>query len=228
MVPPPGRESVLIELHGGHPGTSRMKSLARGLVWWPGMDQEIENMVKQCSDCQQSRPSPPTAPLHPWCWPTRPWTRFHVDFAGPMEGKMFLIVIDAHSKWIEVFPIATATALTTIQRLRQLFAQFRIPESIVSDNGPQFAAAEFQEFCRLNGIRHIRVAPYQPSSNGLAERAVQVFKQGFRKSSMGTPSDRIARFLFQYRITPHTTTGLSPAEMLLGRNLRSRLDLSQI
>ena len=225
VVPPPGRESVLIELHGGHPGTSRMKSLARGLVWWPGMDQEIENMVKQCSDCQQSRPSPPTAPLHPWCWPTRPWTRLHVDFAGPMEGKMFLIVIDAHSKWIEVFPMATATALTTIQQLRQLFAQFGIPESIVSDNGPQFAAAEFQEFCRLNGIRHVRVAPYQPSSNGLAERAVQVFKQGFRKSSMGTPSDRIARFLFQYRITPHTTTGLSPAEMLLGRNLRSRLDL---
>ena len=61
-VPPPGQESVLIELHGGHPGTSRMKSLARGLVWWPGMDQEIENMVKQCSDCQQSRPSPPTVP----------------------------------------------------------------------------------------------------------------------------------------------------------------------
>ena len=120
---------------------------------------------------------------------------------------------------------STATALTTIQRLRQLFAQFGIPESIVSDNGTQFTAGEFQEFCRLNGIRHIRVAPYQPSSNGLAERAVQVFKQGFRKSSMGTPSNRIARFLFQYRITPHTTTGLSPAEMLLGRNLCSRLDL---
>ena len=70
MVPPLGQESVLIELHGGHPGTSRMKLLARGLVWWPGMDQEIENMVKQCSDCQLSKPSPPTAPLHPWCWPT--------------------------------------------------------------------------------------------------------------------------------------------------------------
>ena len=116
-VPPPDRESVLIELHGGHPGTSRMKSLARGLVWWPGMDLEIENMVKRCLDCQQSRPSPPTAPLHPWCWPTRPWTPLHVDFAGPMEGKMFLIVIDAHSKWIEVFPMVTATTLTTTQGL---------------------------------------------------------------------------------------------------------------
>ena len=121
--------------------------------------------------------------------------------------------------------MATVTALTTIQRLRQLFAQFGIPESIVLDNGLQFAAAEYEEFCRLNGIRHIRVAPYQPSSNGLAERAVQVLKQGFRKSSMGIQSDRIARFLFQYRIKPQTTTGLSPAEILLGRNLRSRLEL---
>ena len=98
-------------------------------------------------------------------------------------------VLDSHSKQIEVFPMATATALTTIQRLRQLFTQFGIPESIVSDNGLQFAAAKFQEFCRLNGIHHIRVAPHQPSSYGLAERAVQVFKQGFRKSSMCTPSD---------------------------------------
>ena len=68
---------------------------------------------------------------------------------------MFLIVIDAHSKWIEIFPMATATALTTIQRLRQLFAQFGISEFFVSDNGPQFAAAKFRQFCQLNGICHI-------------------------------------------------------------------------
>ena len=59
---------------------------------------------------------------------------------------MFLIVIDAHSKWIEAFPMATATALTTIQRLKQLFAKFGIPESIVLDNGLQFVSAEFQVF----------------------------------------------------------------------------------
>ena len=69
------------------------------------------------------------------------------------------------------------------------------------------------------------MAPYHPSSNGLAERAVEVFKQGMRKESNGTIGDRIARFLFQYRITPHTTTGLPPCEMLMGRKLRSRLDL---
>ena len=167
VVPPPGQECVLVELHGGHPGTSRMKSLARSLVWWPGLDKDIEQVVQSCHECQQERPSPPPAPLHPWSWPTRPWTQLHIDFAGPMEGKMFLVVIDAHSKWIEVIPMTTATAELTIQHLRQLFARFGIPESIVSDNGPQFAAEEFCQFCHLNGVKHLRVAPYHPSSNGM-------------------------------------------------------------
>lgn len=138
---------------------------------------------------------------------------------------MILVVIDAHSKWIEAFPMTTATACTTIQQLRKLFAQFGIPDTIVSDNGPQFSAMEFQEFCRLNGIRPTRVAPYHPSSNGLAERAVKIVKEGLKKQSSGTISDQIARMLFQYRITPHTTTGSAPAELLLGRKPRSRLDI---
>ena len=102
VIPPLAREHLLVELHGGHPGVSRMKSLARSLMWWPGMDHAIEDMVRHCSDCQRAQASPPSAPLHPWKWPTRPWARLHVDFAGPMDGRMYLIVVDAHSKWLEV------------------------------------------------------------------------------------------------------------------------------
>ena len=188
------------------------------------MDHEIEDMVRHCTECQRAQASPAAAPLHPWKWPTRPWARLHVDFAGPMDGRMYLIVVDAHSKWLEVLPMTTATALTTIQHLRTLFARFGVPESLVSDNGPQFTAEEFQLFCKQNGIRHIQVAPYHPASNGLAERAVQTFKRGIQKFKSGTVGDRIARFLMQYRVTPHMTTGSSPAELLLGRRLRTRLD----
>lgn len=224
VVPSKGREHVLSELHSGHPGISRMKSLARGLVWWPGIDREIEQMVKDCTRCQQSQPTPAPAPLHPWTWPTRPWARLHMDFAGPMDGRMFLVIADAHSKWLEVIPMTTATAQTTIQQLRAVFARFGIPESIVTDNGPQFRAEEFQQFCHQNGIRHIQVAPYHPASNGLAERAVKTFKQGIQKFTTGTLGDRIACFLLQYRVTPHTSTGVSPAQLLFGRRLRTRLD----
>ena len=224
VIPPKARQTVLVELHSGHPGVSRMKAFARGLVWWPGIDKDVEDTVRKCDQCQRDLPMPPSAPLRPWSWPTRPWSRLHIDYAGPMAGKMFLVVIDSHSKWIEVFPLSVASAQTTIQKLRQLFSRFGIPESIVSDNGPQFVAAEFEEFCRSNGIQHTKVAPYHPSSNGLAERAVQVFKQGFKKQTSGSLEDKLSRLLFQYRITPHTTTGVSPAELLLGKKLRSRLD----
>ena len=120
-------------------------------------------------------------PWQPWSWPTRPWSRLHIDYAGPVDGKMFLIVIDAHSKWLEVLPVQSATSFCTIQQLRQLFSRFGIPDSLVSDNGTPFTSKEFEDFCKSNGIRHIRVAPYHPASNGLAERAVRIIKEGLKK-----------------------------------------------
>ena len=142
-----------------------------------------------------------------------------------MDNLTYLVIIDAHSKWIEVFKMNSTMAIATIEVLRTVFARFGIPESIVSDNGPQFTSSEFTEFCGLNGIRHVRVPPYHPLSNGLAERAVQTFKKGFKKLSKGSVQDKISRFLFSYRIMPQSTTGTSPAELLFGRPLRSHLHL---
>ena len=74
-------------------------------------------------------------------------------------------------------------------------------------------------------MRHIRSPPYHPASNGLAERAVQTFKEGLKRFKTGTLSARLSRFLLWYRITPHSTTGSSPSELMWGRRLRSKLDL---
>ena len=74
-----------------------------------------------------------------------------------MENHTFLVIIDAHSKWLEVIPMHSTSATATIQALRTTFSQLGLPETIVSDNGPQFSASEFSQFCHLNGIRHIRV-----------------------------------------------------------------------
>uniref|UniRef100_A0A3B1KG74 Integrase catalytic domain-containing protein n=1 Tax=Astyanax mexicanus TaxID=7994 RepID=A0A3B1KG74_ASTMX len=100
-----------------------------------------------------------------------------------------------------------------------------LPEMIVSDNGACFMSAEFKEFMIKNGITHVTSAPFHASSNGLAERAVQTFKTMMKKAGEGSISTKVARVLFSYRITPQSTTGKSPAEMLQGRQLRSTLDL---
>ena len=225
IVPPQGRKSVLAELHETHPGANRMKSLARSYIWWPGMDTDIEQAVKTCESCQVSRASPPLAPLHPWEWPARPWSRIHIDFAGPFMDNMFLVIVDAHSKWLDVHLMKSITSAKTIEKLRILFANHGIPQKIVSDNGPSFTSDEFKRFMQANGILHVTSAQYHPSTNGLAERAVQTMKQGLRQMKEGSVQEKLSRFLLKYRITPHSTTGVAPSELLMGRRLRSRLDL---
>lgn len=84
-------------------------------------------------------------------------------------------------------------------------------------------AQEFYDFCKANRIQQVGVAPYHPSLNGLAERAVRIFKDGLKKQSTESLTDRIARLLFEYRRMPHTTTGVSPVELVFGRQLHSRL-----
>lgn len=227
VIPPSVREIILKELHTGHPGIARMRSLGRSYVWWPSMDKQIEEMIQRCPQCQQYRNPPPEAPLHPWEWPDRPWSRLHLDFAGPFLGKMYLLVIDAHSKWLEVCPMTTTTSYATIEKLRSLFAAQGLPETVVTDNGANFTSEEFKTYMAENGITLIHTAPYHPASNGLVERAVQTFKAALRRMQKeeGSLEAKLARFLFSYRATPQATTGVSPGELLMGRRLRSRLDL---
>ena len=220
-----GREEVLNELHEAHPGAMRMKSLSRIFVCWPNLDADIEKRIQKCQECQSNHPNPPLAPLQPWKWPTRPWARLHLDFAGPFMGHMYLVLIDSHSKWLEVIPMPSITAERTINFLRDIFARFGLPEHIVTDNGPMFVSREFKDFLRKNGIKHSTSAPYHPATRGLAERAMQTFKAGIRKMRSGDLSTKLARFLFGYRITPQSTKTVSPAELLLSRRSRSALDL---
>ena len=195
-----------------------MKGLARSYLWWPGVDTDLENKVKSCSECQFHQNAPAKAPLHTWEWPERPWARLHIDFAGPCFGdKTFLVIVDAHSKWLEIIE-SRQTAESTIRHLQTLFSTHGLPEIIVSDNGPAFRSEEFKDYLSSNGIRHIQSAPYHPASNGLAERAVQSFKRSMKKTT-GSLAIQLNEFLFRYRITPHTTTGRTPAELLMGRRL---------
>lgn len=99
------------------------------------------------------------APLHPWEWPGQPWLRAHIDYAGPYKGHMYLVVIDAHSKGMDVHILPSTTSAATIMKLREIFATHGLSETIVSDNGPKFTSAEFEKFLAGNGIKHTKVSP---------------------------------------------------------------------
>ena len=150
----------------------------------------------------------PTAPLHTWQWEIRPLQRVHMDYAEK-DGEHFLTLVDAYSKWPEYFPMGhNTTTSKTIDILRYRFAAYGLPETMVSDNGPQFASHEFAMFMENNRINHIRVPPYHPTSNGAAERMVQEVKRylATAKKSTMTLHHKVANWLFIYRTTPHTFT----------------------
>ena len=158
------------------------------------------------------------APLQPWTWPAKPWQRFNIDFAGPFEGHMFLVIVDAHSHWPEVIEMKSTTTIATIRELRRLFASYGLPIQVVSDNG---LSAEFKKF--MKGIKH----QMRAISNGAADRLVQSFKRAMKASGKSSQSfeQRLMNFLLMYRSTPHYTTNVAPCTLFLKRQVRTLLDL---
>ena len=105
----------------------------------------------------------------------------HSDFAGPSLDKMFFIIYDLFLKWINVIPMKNIKATSVISCLRNVFSTHGIPYFLVRDNGSSFSRQEFNEFCKVKGIKHLKIAPYHPSSNGAAEHSVQTFKTELKK-----------------------------------------------
>ena len=225
VIPQVFRKQLLDELHTCHLGMSRMKSLARSYLWWPQLNKEVEKMVRNCQHCCVESPNPPAAPAHPWLVPQNPWERLHVDHAQ-WNKWVILVAIDAFSKWPEVFVVNSTSASQTIEMLRTIFATHGLPMTVVSNNGPPFSSNDFEKFMKANGIVHRRVPLYHPSLNGLAENMVKSLKQALNKANKSdTIETKIAKFLASYRNTPHSITGRTPAEVLLGRSPRTCLSL---
>ena len=138
---------------------------------------------------------------------------------------MMLIIGDSHSKWIDAHVRTSSNATVTIEKPMSSFATHGLHHTIVLDNGPCFVSSEFELFNKMNGIRHIKVSPHHPASNGIAERAAQTVKSGISKMEGGNLQSKETRFLSRYRITPHTTTEISTFQLPMKRWIRSRLDL---
>jgi len=136
-------------------------------------------------------------------------------------GRKFLVVVDSHTKWLDVFQMQNITSRNTVERLKSCLTTHGLTNCIVSGNGPTFTSDEFRDFTFANRIRHIFAAPYHPSTNGLA---IQSFK-AMKRMQPAPLQLYLTRWLANYRLTPHSTTNRSPAEMLLRRRTKSRFDL---
>ena len=111
VIPALYRKRCLVQMYKGHPVIQRMKAVALSFVYWPCLDEDIVDYVRVWHSCTSSARSPPKPTPEPWPKPTVPWQRIHVDYAGPLEDELYLVVIIGYSKWLEIFPIASLRRL---------------------------------------------------------------------------------------------------------------------
>ncbi|XP_062399854.1 uncharacterized protein K02A2.6-like [Sardina pilchardus] len=216
VIPADMRNDVLDRVHEGHQGVVKCRERASQTVWWPGLSSQIRELVLNCRECIKERVNP-KEPLMPTKLPDRPWQKLGADLFMLRE-KTYLLVVDYFSRYIEIAQLSPTRSVDVIVHLKSMFARHGIPETFISDNGPQFSGHEMKAFATDYCFEHLTSSPKYPQSNGEAERAVQTVKNLLKKAS--DPY----RALLAYRATP-LSNGYSPAELLMGRRLRTTLPI---
>lgn len=214
IIPKSLQAKCLSFIHQGHQGIVKCRLRAKSSVWWYGLSTQIENCVCACSQCVEHRINP-REPFLKDAFPERPWQKIALDLFK--SNSWYLIVTDYYSRFFEIFKLTSLTETEIINKMRELFARYGIPDIIRSDNGPQFKS-EFKKFAYEMDFKHITSSPYFPQSNGCIEAAVKVAKGLLKKN------DDIYLALLAYRSTP-LECGFSPAELLMNRKIKSQLPI---
>ena len=218
IVPRNMRREMLDIIHEGHLGIEKSKSRARKILFWPQMTQHIEDKVRKCAICTIYSRRNLKEPMIPHEIPTKPWEKVGVDVMH-FNNKDYVVVVDYFSKFPEMMLIIDKTAKVLADSLKAIFARYGIPKVIMSDNMP-FNSKHFRKFASEWDIELITSSPTYAQSNGMVERTIQTIKNLLRKSYHENKDPYIS--LLNYRTTPITGLEVSPAELLMGREIRTK------
>ncbi len=238
VLPMPYREQTLRMAHiaplAGHFGVAKTADRIKRRFFWPGMRHDVGDLCRRCQTCQRIKPKhTPKAPLVPLPIVRTPFSRVAMDMVGPLpptdEGhKYILTVCDYGTRYPEAFALKSTTSKDVAEALLDMFSRTGIPDEILTDRGSNFTSELMKELYDLLGIHAIRTSAYHPQTDGMVERFNGTLKTGLKKFIQdyhGQWHKALPFILFAYRETPHTTTGFSPFELLLGRNPTGPLDV---
>ena len=217
---------VVAIAHASHQGIVKTEAMIRETVWFAGIDRLVENTVMNCLPCQANSGTGNKEPLKMTNIPSEPWREVSVDFCGPFKtGEYLLVVMDDYSRFPEVEIVYSTSTKATLPKLDAIFARQGIPEIVKSDNGPPFNGDEFASWAKLVGFQHRKITPLWPQANGEAERFMRTLAKAVRAAMIekGSWKQELYTFLRHYRATPHSTTGMSPCEMLNKRKLKTEV-----
>ncbi|XP_039602201.1 uncharacterized protein K02A2.6-like [Polypterus senegalus] len=226
--------SLIAIAHESHQGVVCTKQRLRELYWWPKMDTDVCTAISSCQTCQMNDKTtyPHPAPLQPTPFSDGPWEKVALDIVGPFDTaapdcRYALTLIDYHSKWPEVTLTSSITTANVLTFLSSIFSHHGNPTSLVTDNEVQFTSAAFAAFLEERQIKHHRSSLHYPAANGAVERFNHVLKHTIQLAIQEHYPWKaaITDFLHIYCATPHATTGVSPFELLHGRQMRTKLTI---
>ena len=197
-------------------------------MWFPGIYVMVEDKVKACLPCQATTThgSERCTPLRMSPLPEAPWQELSVDFIGPFPtGESLIVVIDDFSRFPEVELVHSTSSNTVIPKLDPIFARQGILQEIRTDNGPSFNGHEFKNFASYLCFTHRCVTPLWPGAKFEVERIMKTLVKAIRLAfaEQRNWKQELHTFLRQYRTTPHFSTGMSPSQLLNGRQMTALL-----
>lgn len=220
IIPEAFRKEMLELVHETHLGTVKCKSRAREVMFWPSMGSDIEEKVSHCSICAKvNMKIPPKEPLMNHELPDRPWSKIAADIFE-YKNENYLVTVCYYSKWPHLQKLKNMTSKSVIACLKAQIGLYGYFDELVTDNGSNFTSYEFKNFATEYGFVHTTTSPHFASSNGQAERTVQTVKNILKKN------DDPQKALLVYRNTPIEGINLSPAQMFMGRRLKTALPMA--
>ena len=222
------REGILKQIHEGHLGFNKCQMRAKETVYWPGLNDQLENLILNCQLClkyskSKNKSTPPTALGHEV--PAVPWSKVATDIFH-YESQLYLLVVDYTSRFPIVRRLKSMSAQNIAEQFQSIFSEYGWPDTLVSDNGPCYTVEMFTNLMKEYAVNHITSSPHYPQSNGLAEKFVHIVKNVFYKAK--EEGVDINKYLMIYRNTPLTCNSKSLMQMLQQRSARSQLPMSNV
>jgi hypothetical protein len=221
VVPESLKQRVVRLAHVGHQGIVKTKALIRSRVWFRGIDRLVEQAISKCEACQANTGKKQFVPMVPSEMPKAAWNKVSGDFFGPMsDGKHWFVNYDEYSRWIAVDQISTTSFEEVKKVLDNPFNIFGPPETYKTDNGSPFFGHAFRAYAQRWGFQHRKITPLWPIANGEVERFMDNLGKVLRvaKAIGQNKTEALNDFLRAYRETPHTTTKVAPALLMMGRS----------
>ena len=218
----------MTQIHDSHLGLTKCKLRAKQAVYWPGLNEQLEQLILNCLLClkySRSKKKTDESSTLGQEVPITPWTKLATD-PFHFEGQSYLLLVDYMSQFPIVRRLASMTAHQIADHFKQIISEYGWPETIISDNGPCYASKAFKKLMKEYNVNHVTSSPHYPQSNGLAEKYIQIVKNLFHKAK--EEGQDLHKCLMTYRNTPLSSTLQSPMQMLLNRTTRSYLPLSTV